>query len=448
MTFRRQLALLTAAAVALTVVVSSAAVYFVVRHQLFGQVERELSRVAAVHTAGSGNVSGLAQRGGRVVAFEPPNLPRLISADGRVLAARFPDVSYPITQAAEAVAAGNRSSLLQSVHVGSGHLEVLTVPAGNGRAFQVARSLSSVDGTLHRLLVTLLVIAGAGVLLAPIAGQAVAGAALRPVRRLTRTAGEIADTGDLHTRIDDTGHDELASLGQSFNAMLDRLAGMIETVERAQRAQRQLVADASHELRTPLASLRANVELLALGPDAPVGDRSELAHDTIRQLSGFATIVTQLIDLAREDVRDLQRTPVRLDEIVEESLAQVRLHYPSIRFVPRLEPTTVLGARDSLERAVTNLLDNAGKWSPTNGVVDVTLSGRTIEVRDHGPGIEEADLPHVFERFYRGARARERPGSGLGLAIVAQVVSSHGGTVRAERPPGGGALLAASFPAG
>ena len=445
MTFRRQLALLTAAAVAVTVVVSAFAVYVVVRHQLFGQVQRELHRVAAVHTAGGG-VSGLSQRGGRVVAFRPPNLPRLISADGRVLAARFPDVSYPITPKAKEVAAGERASALQSVRVGGEHLEVLTVQAGSGRAFQVAQSLVSVDGTLHRLLVTLLVIAGAGILLAPIAGQAVAGAALRPVRRLTRTAGEIADTGDLHTRIHAVGRDELASLGRSFNAMLDRLAGMIETVERAQRAQRQLVADASHELRTPLASLRANVELLALAPDAPVGDREELAGDTRRQLEGFATLVGQLIDLAREDVREPERTPVRLDKIVEESLAHARLHYPSVHFVPKLEPTTVLGAHDALERAVTNLLDNAGKWSPAGGTVEVTLGNGTIEVRDHGPGIDEADLPHVFERFYRGVRARERPGSGLGLAIVAQVVSSHGGDVRAERPQGGGALLAATFP--
>jgi two-component system sensor histidine kinase MprB len=446
MTFRRQLAMLTTITVAATLVASAVAVYVVVRHQLFGQVDHELRRVAAVHTAAGGSLSGLAQRGARAVAFRPPNLPRLISANGRVLAARFPDVPYPVTAGADAVAAGKRSSLLESVHLGAEHLEVLTVPAGRGRAFQVAQSLASVDGTLHRLFVALLVIAGAGVLAAPLAGLAVARAALRPVRRLTRTAGEIAYTGDLRTRIDAAGNDELASLGRSFNSMLDRLAGMIDTVERARRAQRQLVADASHELRTPLASLRANVELLALAPGASIGDRDELVSDTLGELESFATLVGQLVDLAREDVREPERTPVRLDEIVEESLAHVRMHYPSVRFVPQLEPTTVLGAREALSRAVTNLLDNAGKWSPPRGVVDVRLGGGTIEVRDHGPGIDDDDLPYVFERFYRGARARERPGSGLGLAIVAQVVASHGGEIRAERPAGGGALLAASFP--
>ncbi len=444
MTFRRRLALLTATAVAVTVVVSALAVYLVVRHQLFGDVNRELHRVAAIHEANGGG--GLSRHAG-AVAFRPPNLPRLIASDGHIVAARFPETAYPVTAEARAVAAGRKPSLLQAVRFGSEHLQVLTVPVGPRRAFQVARPLDAVDSTLHRLFVALLIVAGAGLILAPLAGQAVAGGALRPVRRLTRTAGDIARTGEIGERIEVHGRDELASLGASFNAMLDRLAGMIDTVERAQHAQRQLVADASHELRTPLSSLRANVELLALGPDAPVGDRPELVADTFHQLEGFTTLVSQLIDLAREDVREPERTPVRLDDVVEEALGSVRRQYPSIRFDAQLAPTTVLGAREALSRAVTNLLDNAAKWSPSGGPVEVRLSGGTLEVQDHGPGIEQADLPHVFERFYRGGRARERPGSGLGLAIVAQVVASHGGQVRAECAPGGGALLAASFQA-
>jgi two-component system, OmpR family, sensor histidine kinase MprB len=447
MTFRRQLALLTAAAVAVTAVVSAAAVYVVVRHQLFSQVNRDLRRVAAVHTTGGVGAGGLG-RPLAPVSYRPPYLPRVIAADGRVVTARFPQLSYPVTADARAVASGRRSSSTQAVRAGSERLQVITVAAGPGRAFQAAESLASVDTTLHDLLVALLIIAGAGVLLAPVAGQAVARGALIPVRRLTRTAEQIARTGELRTRIDASGGDELSSLGASFNAMLDRLAGMIDTVERAQHAQRQLVADASHELRTPLTSLRANMELLALDPNAPIGDRGELVRDTLGQLEGLATLVGQLVDLAREDVREPERTPVRLDHIVEDALTRVGVHYPSVRFRADLEPTTVLGAGDALGRATTNLLDNAGKWSPPGGTVEVSLSGGTIEVRDHGPGIDDADLPHVFERFYRGGRARDRPGSGLGLAIVAQVVTSHGGTVRAERPPGGGALLAASFPTG
>jgi two-component system, OmpR family, sensor histidine kinase MprB len=442
MSFRRRLALLTAVAVAATAVVSAAAVYVVVRHQLFGQVSRELHQVAAVHSTGGATTPRL----NTPVAFRPPRLPRVISADGRIVAARYPEVSYPVTQDAKDVAAGRRSSGLEAVRFGSEHVEILTVPAGPGRAFQVAQSLESVDGTLHRLSLALLIVAGIGVLLAPLAGQAVAGGALTPVRRLTRTAGEITRTGDLRHRIETRGSDELASLGASFNAMLDRLAGMIDTVERAQRAQRQLVADASHELRTPLTGLRANVELLSLGGAARVDDPGELLSDTLQQLDGLTALVGQLVELAREDAREPERTPVRLDEVVEDALTHLRLNYPELEFVAELEPTTVFGSRDALSSAATNLLDNASKWSPAGGAVEVRLRDGTLEVRDHGPGIAEVDAAHVFDRFYRGAEARTRPGSGLGLAIVAQVVSSHGGTVRAAAAPGGGALLAASFP--
>lgn len=446
MSFRLRLALLTAAAVAVTAVASAGAVYFVVRHQLFGQVDRELRAVVAVHSAGGFGPNSPVPRLNTPVTLRPPRLPRLISAAGRILAARYPDAAYPVTAQARDVAGGRTPSSLQAVRFRSEHLQVLTMPAGPGRAFQVAQSLESVDGTLHRLSLALLIVAGAGVLFAPLAGRAVAGGGLTPVRRLTRTAGEITRTGDLAYRIEVRGRDELASLGASFNAMLDRLAGMIETVERARRAQRQLVADASHELRTPLTSLRANVELLALGREARVGDRAELLADTLAQLEGLTALVGQLIELAHEDAREPERTPVRLDEVVEEVLERVRLHYPAVEFAAELEPTTVLGAHDALARAVANLLDNAAKWSPAGGAVEVFLRGSTLQVRDHGPGIDEADLPHVFERFYRGAEARARPGSGLGLAIVAQVVSSHGGAVRAERAPGGGAQLSAGFP--
>jgi two-component system sensor histidine kinase MprB len=343
------------------------------------------------------------------------------------------------------VAAGTRSSALEKVRFEDDHLQVLTVAAGNGRALQLAQSLESVQDTLHRLLLVLIAVSSAGILAAPVVGLLVAGAALRPVRRLTRGAEDIARTGDLEYRIEARGRDELASLAASFNAMLDRLGGLVQTVERARRAQRQLVADASHELRTPLASLRANVELLALG-SGNAAERDELVSDVLQQLDGLTMLVSQLIELAREELIEPERTPLALDEVVDETIRRMRQHYPELEFATDLEPTTVLGARDSISRAVSNLVDNAAKWSPKGGRVDVRLRESTLHVRDHGPGIADADLPHVFERFYRGVGARTRPGSGLGLAIVAQVVSAHGGAVRAERAPGGGALLTAHLP--
>jgi two-component system sensor histidine kinase MprB len=442
--FRRRLVVFSAVGTALAVLGSAVTVYLIVSRQLHDELADQLRSRAAIHSArGFANIEQLRPLEGPQVP-EPPILPRLISADGRVLAARYPKLRYPIAADARAVAAGEQPSALNEVRFRGDHLKVLTVPAGRGRALQLAQSLASVDDTLDRLLIVLVGVGAAGFLLAPLVGLLVAGGALRPVRRLTGAAGDVARTGDLEYRIEVRGRDELASLATSFNAMIDRLAGMVETVERARAAQRQLVADASHELRTPLASLRANVELLALG-SADGADRAELVADVLQQLDGLTTLVSQLIDLAREELREPDKAPVALDELVREELARTRLNYPRVEFVAALEPSTVLGARESLARAVSNLLGNAAKWSPEGAVVEVSLDDGTLQVRDHGPGIAETDLPRVFERFYRGSGARDRPGSGLGLAIVAQVVSAHGGEVRAEHADGGGALLTARF---
>lgn len=447
MTFRLRLIALSAAATALAVAGSSVAIYLIVRRQLHDDVANQLRARAAIHVARDfANIRQLRPLGGRR-APEPPTLPRLISADGRVLAARYPRLQYPITSEARAVAAGGRSSSLTDIPFADGRLKILTVPAGNGRALQLAQSLAPLEETLDRLLIVLLVVTGAGVAGAPLIGLLVAGWGLRPVTQLTGAAKDIARTGDLDYRIDVRGEDELGSLAESFNAMVDRLAGMVEKVERARSAQRQLVADASHELRTPLASLRANIELLALDRGERA-DRGELAHDIVQQLDGLTTLISQLIELAREEMREPEREPVPFDDVVREAVERTRHNYPQIKVAADLDPTIVLGARDSLERVAVNLLDNAAKWSQDGGLVEVSLRDGALQVRDHGQGFEEADLPHVFERFYRGTEARDRPGSGLGLAIVAEAVAAHGGEVRAERGPGRGALLTARFPTG
>jgi two-component system sensor histidine kinase MprB len=445
MTYRRRLILLSAVATALVVACSSLAVYLIVRRQLHGDVADQLRARAAIHAARNyANITALRPLAGRRNA-EPPTLPRLIAADGSVLAARYPSLEYPATPEARDVAAGRRSSSLADVPFGDGRLKILTVRAGPGRALQLAQALTALEETLDRLRLVLILVTGAGVVGAPLVGLLVAGGGLRPVQRLTRAAEDVARTGDLDYRIEVRGSDELASLAESFNAMLDRLAEMVEKVERARGAQRQLVADASHELRTPLASLRANVELLGLD-GSERADRGELVGDIVQQLDGLTTLVGQLIELAREEVREPEHASVAFDDVVREAVERTRHNYPQVEVSADLEPTIVLGARDSLERAAVNLLDNAAKWSRKGGLVEVSLHEGALQVRDHGDGFDETDLPHVFERFYRGASARDRPGSGLGLAIVAQVVTAHGGEVRAERAAGGGALLTARFP--
>jgi two-component system, OmpR family, sensor histidine kinase MprB len=212
---------------------------------------------------------------------------------------------------------------------------------------------------------------------------------------------------------------------------------MLEALAESRRAQRQLIADASHELRTPLATVQANVELLARAPELPAEERDQLREDVLSQLRELTALVGDLVELARERPPEADLEVLELDALVAGCVDRVRARGPQVRFVCALSPCAVRGDRARLERAVMNLLDNAGKWSPPGGVVDVTVADGEVVVRDEGPGIDAADVPYVFDRFYRSADARRLPGSGLGLAIVRQVAEMHGGAVWAATPPHG-----------
>jgi signal transduction histidine kinase len=152
-------------------------------------------------------------------------------------------------------------------------------------------------------------------------------------------------------------------------------------------------------------------------------------------------LVGGLVELARgrDDKRELEE--VRLDEIAEECVERARARFPGLTFDARLEPSVVQGLTDRLDRAVWNLLENAGKWSENGRPVDITVQGGELTVRDHGPGISAEDKPHVFDRFYRATSARGMPGSGLGLAIVRDVATEHGGEVEVDDAPGGGTIV-------
>jgi two-component system sensor histidine kinase MprB len=264
---------------------------------------------------------------------------------------------------------------------------------------------------------------------------------MRPVRRLMRGTRYVAATQDLSRRIDAVGDDELAGLARSFNAMLEALA-------ESRRAQRQLVADASHELRTPLTTVQANVELLSRAHELTADEREQLREDLLSQLRELTVLVGDLVELAREQPPESDLEEFDLAALVESCVERIRGHGPSVRFVAGLEPCVVRGDRVRLERAVTNLLDNARKWSPDGGTVEVEVSDGELVVRDEGPGIEAADRPHVFDRFYRSAESRRLPGSGLGLAIVRQVAEMHGGAAWAAPPRSGrGAELHLRLPA-
>ncbi|MBV9414569.1 MAG: HAMP domain-containing histidine kinase [Solirubrobacterales bacterium] len=484
MSFRHRLIVLAAAAVATAVVLGSVATYVTVRADLRASVDRQLHQLVADtvlkrSVPASGNepkvVSGVtkiiqdratlaklnALLGAKLVdeittllggSAAPANgaslvLPRnrleqpegyaqFVSAGGQVLHsnnAKNTGYLLPVPRRALDVADGLSKAFYSDATVTGLHVRVLTTPAFGG-AIQAALPLDAIDHTLSRLELVLILVCVGGVLLAAVLGVLVARAALRPVTALTGTAEKVSVTGDLSQRIAAGGDDELGRLAASFNRMLAAL-------EAGTEARRQLVADASHELRTPLASLLMNIELLAEDGPLPRGERDRLLADVTEQIRELTVLVGDLVDLARQEPTSASATEVRLDELVQESVARAARYAPGQRIELDSEPCIVLGVAARLERAVNNLLDNALKWNPQGSVIEVTVRDGTVSVRDHGPGIPPADLPHVFDRFYRAAGARGLPGAGLGLAIVRQVAEAHGGSVEAGNAHDGGAVL-------
>jgi len=437
MSFRTRLALVAAVAVALAVVAASAVVFVVVRNQLRGDLDGTLrtraseiaSRPLHIETGPGGSYLDPGPFGSSGV-----DRMQAVRTDGRVFKPFGSPGSLPVNRRTMAAAEGRGGKYFSDASVGGSDFRVFTIPGENGFALQVARNLAEVNHTLNRVAIYLLLIALGGILVAAALGLAVARAALAPVRRLTETTEHVTETGDLSERIETTGHDELSRLAASFNTMLGAL-------EEASRAQRQLVADASHELRTPLTSLRTNIEVLAGERTLAPEDRERLLNDVVEQLGEMTSLIAELIELARAEQHPEEPEDVRLDLVAQTAVERARRNRPTVTFTTDFEESMVHGAPSTIERAVANLLDNAAKWSPPNGTVEVVVHDGEVTVRDHGPGIAEEDLPYVFDRFYRASSARGLPGSGLGLAIVKQVADAHGGQVVAERAEGGGTRM-------
>lgn len=316
---------------------------------------------------------------------------------------------------------------------------VAAVPAGNGQALVLAQRLAAQESTLRRLGTVMLIFGAAGVLAAALAGWLVAANGLRPVRRLTAAVEDIARTEDL-TPLRVEGDDEVARLSQAFNQMLVALSA-------SRDRQRRLVADAGHELRTPLTSLRTNLDLLSQAGDGlPAQARAELLDDVAFQLGELSTLVGDLVELARDEPPAEVIEDVDLAATTHRALERVRRRAPGATFDVAVSPWHLEGDAPALERAITNLLDNAAKWSPSGATISVRLAGGTLTVDDEGPGIRPEDRPHVFERFWRSTESRTMPGSGLGLSIVRQVVDRHAGTITVGTSPAGGTRMTVTLP--
>jgi two-component system, OmpR family, sensor histidine kinase MprB len=442
MTLRTRLALASAVAVAVAVALVSVIAYVMVRNELLHEVDEALQRRAAQITTSPFTVAQLFQRQEFPTSPKPElggaaGYAQLVNSAGEQLPEA--EQRLPVSDRTLAVATGSAAApRYENITVDGVHARLVTVRFAPGVALQVARPLSEMDDVLRRLRLFILLVALGGVAIAVGLGLAVSRASLAPVRRLTETAEHITATHDLSRRVEATRRDELGRLAVSFNTMLGAL-------EASLHAQRQLVADASHELRTPLTSLRTNVELLARGTLAE-DEREQAMADVSAQIGELTALVADVVELARdgEPRRDVEE--LRLDVLVADAVDRARLHAPHVSFRAELEESVVTGVPERLHRAVANVLANAAEWSPPGGAVDVAVRGGEISVRDRGPGIDPDDLPHVFERFYRSATARNRPGSGLGLAIVRQVAESHGGSVSAQRAEGGGTIVRIRIP--
>ncbi|MCW2868172.1 MAG: ATP-binding region, ATPase domain protein [Marmoricola sp.] len=440
--YRRSLAsrvtLLTTMAVGLAVTGVAFAAYATVRMQSLDSVDTSLHQRATVAAASATQdaMSGNAIPPWAVGATDTKIL-YLNGVTGSVMGdLANKSTAQKIGHPEFSVALGKLAWSARTVTVQGTRVRVVAVPADRRGALILAQSLEPTERMLDRLGLVMLLFGVAGMITAGLAGWAVARNGLRPVRRLTDAVEDIARTERLDP-IPIEGRDEVARLAMAFNAMLTALSA-------SQARQRQLVADAGHELRTPLTSLRTNLDLLAQADASThlsAESRRELLDDVRGQISEMTTLIGDLVELAREEPATPAVEPVELAAVVSQAVTRVRRRATSVEFEVHSEPWWVTGDPSALERAITNLLDNAAKWSPPGGTVTVELHQGTVRVSDEGPGITEQDLPHVFDRFYRSPESRTMPGSGLGLSIVKAVADRHGGAVQAGHSESGGACF-------
>ncbi|HEX3814082.1 MAG TPA: HAMP domain-containing sensor histidine kinase [Mycobacteriales bacterium] len=428
-------------AVAIGIGVVVLVAYFAVRHQLVGQVDGQLRRQARdiTHAQNSGLLPLRLRRSASHFGVTG-NYVQIIGPAGVLQHPTDQQATLPVAASDRAVAQSGAGTEIRNGTLDGAPVRLLTTPLPGERAVQVALPLSTVDSQLHRLA---FIFGGVG-----LGGLAVAGGlaflfgrrTLTPVARLTAAAEQVAATRDLAHRIVEDRGDELGRLAISFNTMLGAL-------QKSQSAQRQLVADASHELRTPLASLRTNVEVLNRVAELDPADRTAVLRSILTQLDELASLVGDVVELARGDEPAPEFVDIRFDLLVSHAVERAERHWPALTFVGGQAPVLVRGVPARLDRAIANLLDNAAKFSPAGATVTVELrSDGTLTITDHGPGIAAADLAFVFDRFYRAADARRLPGSGLGLAIVKQVADVHQAAVDLRNAPGGGTRATFALP--
>ena len=466
-TFRSRITMLVVLAVGLSVALGALISYVSISRAIMNRVDSELEQRAYILSSSSLPLYAeqtLTTQTAAVLLSATGYQESIVFSDGssvQPLAVRLGpandpsstviQTAAPFGQPEREIAMTQSGSSLRTINYKGVDYRVYAVPNRPGNPFNsepsalvFSVSMAPTEGMLNTLTIVSIIVGLIGIALAGAAGLAIGRAALRPVEKLSKATEYIARTGDLRS-LPVLGDDELAQLTRNFNTMLEALA-------RSQEHQKRLVADAGHELRTPLTSMRTNLDLLsqvmAMPDDNRLSreDRVDLMNDVRAQMEELSALISDLVELSRDEQPSHGIEHLDLRDIVDRAAERVQRRAPGLTYDLQLSPWYLDGDAASLERLVTNLMDNAAKWSPEGGTVTVTLAGGLLQVADQGPGIAEEDLTHIFERFYRSPEARATPGSGLGLAIVRQIAENHGGRVAAARAQGGGALLGVWLP--
>lgn len=445
MSLRTRLTAVVAAAVAFAVIGGAYAAHYSIGRELRREVDAFLlDRMDGFTRHGPfrpfDSIGGGLPPAGRGRLFDFDSVAQVIDSQGRILASLPMGTVLPVTEEEMNVGQNNSPpARFRDITISEGHFRMLTASLPGGRKVQIARSLAETDQVLAALRNRLGIIALIGTALAGLGAWALGRRATRPIEDLTAACEQVALTQDLTSPVASGGGGELGRLASSFNTMLQALAT-------SRQQQHHLVADAGHELRTPLTAIRTNVDFLGRAESLPDAERQQVLTETSLELDELTTLIGELVQLATDARSDEPIERVDLGELVDNVAGRYRRRSARVLTVDTESAGEVEGRRTLLDRAVSNLVDNALKFSPPDSGIDIVVSGGLVEVKDRGSGIAEEDEGRIFDRFYRATSARTLPGSGLGLAIVAQIVESHGGQVSLENRLEKGAIARISLP--
>jgi len=443
-TFVLSFAAVTAAVTLLVGVLSYGAAARLVRvdqESVFDQVVQDLQDEVRTHQMTPDDFSSSAP--GHDIVRPARTDVQVLGPAGGVLDSGSP--ALPVTGDDRAVAGekvAGKTVEHKDVAVAEDVYRIATVSLGRGQgAVQVAQEFSDTEDLLRALQQRTFVLMAAVVVLAGLCGWWLARRITRRLIILTAAAEDVARTRRLGVQVPVTGYDEVGRLGRAFDRMLGRLA-------QSEEDQRRLIQDAGHELRTPLTSLRTNISLLRRMDELPPGTREELVADLSQEARELTDLVNELVDLAAGQSDTEPPQQVDLADIAEDVAVLARRRTGRDITVRASGDTTTDGRPGMLQRAISNLVENAAKFDRAGQTpIEIAVSGPArpgtvrVEVLDRGPGVSETDLFRIFDRFYRAADARSLPGSGLGLSIVREVALAHGGSPFALRREGGGAVI-------